>query len=71
MAILGKAQGIFCLENSDVSVGSYLSKEDIKLFLGVNDSDLASLKFKNIDGVEAIDERALPQMEWVDYRNPL
>ena len=63
MAILGKAQGIFGLENSDVSVGSYLSKEDIKHFLCVSDKDLASLKFETIDGVEAIDERKV-QKAW-------
>ncbi len=63
MAILGEAHGIFSLKNSDIYVGSYLSKEDIKQFLGVNDADLASLKFKNIDGVEAIDERSV-QKAW-------
>lgn len=63
MAILGKAQGIFELKNSDMAVGSFLSKNDIKNFLGVNDSDLSVLKFKDIDGVLAIDERKV-QKAW-------
>lgn len=63
MAILGKAQGLFSLSDSDASVGSYLKKEDIKQFLGVDDSDLKTLKFRFIDGVEAIDERKL-QKAW-------
>lgn len=63
MAILGKAQGVFSLSNSDSSVGSFLSKEDIKQFLGVNDADLNVLKFKDIDGIEAIDERKV-QKAW-------
>jgi len=63
MAILGKAQGVFSLSNSDLCVGSYLSKDDIKLFLGVNDADLDVLKFKDIDGVEVIDERKV-QKAW-------
>jgi len=63
MAILGKAQGIFDLSNNDTSVGSFLSKEDIKTILCVKDIDLDILKFKNIDGVEAIDERKV-QKAW-------
>lgn len=63
MAILGKAQGVFSLSSSDSSVGSFLSKEDIKQFLGVNDADLGVLKFRVIDGVEAIDERKV-QKAW-------
>jgi len=63
MAILGKAQGIFDLSNSDLSVGSFLSKEDIKQFLDVEDSHLEALKFKDIGGIEAIDERMV-QKAW-------
>ena len=59
MATLGKAQGIFDLENSDMCVGSFLSKKDIRNFMGVNDSDLNCLKFKNKGGLEVIDERKL------------
>ena len=63
MGILGKAQGIFDSANSDLSVGSYLLKKDIKEFLCVNDSDLDCLKFKNFDGTEAIDEKKV-QKAW-------
>ena len=63
MAILGKPQGIFELKNSDVSIGSFLTKEDIKEFLGVADKDLDFLKFKTIDDVEVIDERKI-QKAW-------
>ncbi|MCF7802491.1 MAG: hypothetical protein K9N34_10810 [Candidatus Marinimicrobia bacterium] len=63
MAILGKAQGVFELKNSDMAVGSFLSKEDIKNFLGVSDNDLSALKFKDIDGVQAVDERKV-QKAW-------
>lgn len=65
MAILGKAQGVFDLSNSDSCVGSYLSKSDIKQFLNVKDSDLSILKFKDVDGVDAIDERKV-QKAWYD-----
>jgi len=63
MAILGKAQGVFEIANSDLSVGSYLTKDDVKNFLGVNDADLSILTFENIDGVEVIDERKV-QKAW-------
>ena len=68
MSILGKAQGVFDLENSDLSVGSYLLKKDIKTFLCVDDSDLNCLKFRNFDGIEAIDERKV-QKAW--YRGEI
>ena len=63
MAVLGKAQGIFDLSDSDLSVGSFLSKKDVKQFLGVEDSDLEYLKFRNIGGIEAIDESKV-QRAW-------
>jgi len=63
MAILGKPQGIFELKNSDVSIGSFLTKEDIKEFLGVADKDLDFLKFKTIDDVEVIDERKIDRVK--------
>ena len=34
-------------------------KKDIRNFMGVNDSDLNCLKFRNIEGLEVIDERKL------------
>ena len=68
MSILGKAQGVFDLENSDLSVGSYLLKKDIKTFLCVDDADLNCLKFRNFEGIEAIDERKV-QKAW--YRGEI
>ena len=59
MGILGKAQGVFDLASSDLSVGSYLLKKDIKEFLCVDDSDLNFLEFRDFDGIEAIDENKL------------
>ncbi len=63
MAILGKARGIFSLSSNDSSVGSYLSRNDIKQFLCVSDADLDVLKFIDVDGIEAIDERKV-QKAW-------
>ena len=63
MAILGRPQGVFELNNSDKSIGSFFTKDDIKEFLGVNDSDVDFLKFKVVDGFEVIDERKI-QKAW-------
>ena len=63
MAILGRPQGIFDLKNSDMSIGSFLTKSDIKEFLGVNDGDISFLKFRVIEGIEVIDERKI-QKAW-------
>ncbi|MBI4824938.1 MAG: hypothetical protein HY807_00750 [Nitrospirae bacterium] len=63
MAILGKPQGIFELDNSDISVGSFLLRHDICEILQVSDSDLSSIKFKNIDGLQIADERII-QKAW-------
>jgi len=62
MAILGKPQGIFDLNNSDYCVGSYILKSDIKEILNVEDSDLINIKFKNIDGNEVCDERIIQKL---------
>ena len=69
MAILGKAQGVFDLENSDFSIGSFLSKKDIKQILGVHDSDIGTLKFQNFDGIEVIDEKDV-QKAWYGDKIP-
>ena len=63
MAILGKPQGIFDLNNSDISVGSFLLRHDICEILQVSDADLSSIKFKNIDGLQTADERTI-QKAW-------
>ena len=48
MRILGKPQGVFDLNNSDKSVGSFLLKRDVCEILNVSESDLTSLKFIKI-----------------------
>lgn len=63
MAILGKPQGVFDLNDSDMSVGSFLLKRDVCEILEVSESDIQNLKFQNIDGVEVIDERKV-QKAW-------
>jgi len=65
MAILGKPQGIFDLNNSDYCVGSYLLKSDIMEVLSVSDNDLKNIKFVFIDGHEVCDERSI-QKSWYD-----
>ena len=69
MAILGKPQGIFDLNNSDISVGSFLLRHDICEILQVSDADLSSIKFKNIDGLQTADERTI-QKAWYAGRQP-
>ena len=63
MAILGKPQGVFDLNNSDNCVGSYILKSDIKEILNVNDNDMENIEFLNINGNEVCDERTL-QKSW-------
>jgi hypothetical protein len=62
MAILGRPEGIFDLNDSDKCVGSYLTKSDIKEILSVTDNDLATVTFKIIDDNEVIDERQIQSM---------
>ncbi|MDR1848206.1 MAG: hypothetical protein LBR17_08875 [Bacteroidales bacterium] len=46
MKILGKQSGIFDLNNSDKSVGSFLSRSDLKVIFG-NEVDLSLVPFDN------------------------
>jgi len=69
MAILGKPQGIFDLNDSDKCVGSYLTKSDVKEILQINDNDLTTVAFKTIDNVEVIDERQLQKL-WYENKIP-
>ncbi len=62
MRILGRPQGLFELHSSDSCVGSMLSKSDVVEILGVTESDLQSVQFKNWNGIEAIDERDLQKL---------
>lgn len=62
MGILGRPQGLFALHDSDSCVGSMLSKSDVVEILGVSESDLQSVPFKDWNGVDAIDEREIQKL---------
>jgi hypothetical protein len=68
MAILGKPFGIFDLNDSDSCVGSFMLREDIKEILSVNDNDLNVVTFKQVDGLEIVDEREIQKL-W--YNNQI
>jgi len=59
MAVLGKPQGIFDINDSDRSVGSYLIKSDVCEILGISEADIGVLSFSKSDGLEVIDERTV------------
>lgn len=69
MAILGRPEGIFDLNDSDKFVGSYLTKSDVKEILNISNNDLTSVEFKIIDGNEVIDERQIQKL-WYDNKIP-
>jgi len=62
MSYLGIPNGIFDLNDSDIFVGSYYQKKDIKEILSTNDNDLISVEFKYIDGYEVIDENTIHKL---------
>jgi hypothetical protein len=62
MGILGRPQGLFELHRSDLCVGSMLRKCDVVEILGLTESDVQSVPFKNWDGIDAIDERELQKL---------
>ena len=59
MGLLGKPLGVFSLKESDKYIGSFLSKEDVKMILGVNDDDLKNVPFKLINDVPYISKTVL------------
>lgn len=65
MAVLGRPEGVFELDNSDVAVGSFMRRQDIAKILGVSDVDLAGLPFGTVDGQQVVDERIL-QRSWYE-----
>ena len=69
MAILGRPEGIFDLNDSDKCVGSYLTRSDIKEILQVKDSDLTNVNFKLIDNIEVVDERQIQKL-WYENKIP-
>ena len=64
MGLLGKPLGIFSLKESDKYVGSFISKEDVKIILGVNDEDLEAVSFKLINDTPYIGESILRKDYW-------
>lgn len=64
MGLLGKPLGIFSIEESDKYVGSFFSKDDIKTILGVCDEDLEGVPFKDLNGIQCIDESTLRRKYW-------
>ena len=63
MAILGSANGVFDLRQSDLFPGSFFTREDTAEILGVNKTSLMDIPAKNIDGIDVIDEREI-QKAW-------
>lgn len=59
MGLLGKPLGFFNLNNSDNSVGSYISKEDLKEIFSICENDLINIPFESFDGKDFIDEVTL------------
>ena len=70
MGLLGKPLGIFCLKESDKYVGSFISKEDVKIILGVNDEDLEAVSFKLINDTPYISESTLRKVYWEENLIP-
>jgi very-short-patch-repair endonuclease len=68
MAILGRPQGFFDLNDSDKCVGSYLTKSDVKEILCVADQELNEVIFQTIDNIEVVDER---QIQKLCYENKI
>lgn len=64
MGLLGKPLGIFSIEESDKYVGSFFSRDDVKIILGVSDEDLAVVPFKDLKGIQCIDETTLRKDYW-------
>ena len=64
MGLFGKPLGIFSLKESDKYVGSFISKEDVKTILCVNDEDLKAVPFKLINDTPYIGESTLRKNYW-------
>lgn len=56
---LGKPQGLFSLDESNMNVGSYITKKDVSRILEVSVNDLGNLTFLEKGGLSVIDERNL------------
>lgn len=69
MNILGNPEGVFDLNDSDKSVGSFLLSVDICNILQVSNNDLSKIEFERINGLDVIDERKLQKL-WYDNLIP-
>jgi hypothetical protein len=67
MSVLGRPEGFFDLKTSDVSVGSMLSKDDLRVILGASDAQLDCIPFKSINGLLVADERDVQKL-WYSGR---
>ena len=67
--MLGSAAGVFDLCNSDRCVGSFISKRDLIIILGIEEQQISELMSRTINGEIVYDERAIHKF-WYD-RNPL
>ena len=56
MGLLGKPAGIFDLHDSNINVGSYIMRKDVKEILNITEEKLNAIKFTSIEGKEVIDE---------------
>ena len=63
MAVLGSAQGVFRLRESDKHPGSFITREETAEILGVSNLSLMDIPAKNIEGIDVIDEREI-QKAW-------
>ena len=49
MGILGKPAGIFDLHDSNINVGSYIMRKDVKEILNITEEKLNAIKFTSIE----------------------
>jgi len=64
MSLLGKPLGMFSLQDSDRFVGSFITKEDVKAILSVDEVDLKDVPFMDKEGILCIDESILSKEYW-------
>ena len=67
--MLGNATGVFDLSDSDRHVGSFISKTDLLLILGLPEEVIVGLASRSIDGETVYDERTIHKFWYAT--NPL
>ncbi|MEI6389833.1 MAG: hypothetical protein WCT12_01900 [Verrucomicrobiota bacterium] len=65
--MLGKPQGVFDLNDSNLAVGSFIKRSDASEIFQVRDDAFRDLSWREISGVWVIDERELHKA-WYDHR---